>query len=789
MRHHPLRSAPLALAVLAFACSCAQAQTWRADSAPVAIAIQAQPLAEALNEWARQTRIQLIVQQALVQGKVAPAVTGRLTPQRALEQLLAGSGLVASQEGQAVVIKAASPAASSSDATLPEVKVTASRAPSFSGSAAEGYRSSDSGIAGFGKQPLLDTPFSVSVLPTELLTNQGVNDVGLLDRVDASVTSSAASPGTYSQTYVRGLALNSYSNYWYNGQTFLNFQLVGLENKERVEVLSGLSALQAGFSSPGGILNYVTKRPERQPISDLSFGVDEHGGNKVAADLSRRTEDGRFGVRINVASENLRSFVDGADGDRELLAVAADWHLTSSTKLQVDIEHERRSQAFQALLFQNVDGKLPANVDPQAFLGQDWAKIKTKYTMVSGKLEHFFNEDWSMTLEGNWARQERDQHTIILGGIQPNGDANVYNFFAPAQRYTPATVRATARGRFETGPIAHDLAFGYAQMRTTTSWADYLEDVVGTTNIYEPRPLPLRSYQVGPVNLIEEIDERGLFFNDIASLSEAWKVHLGGRYIQRKQTAYLASGAVDGQPYDKSVFTPSVALVFKPRADVSTYVSYIQGLENGGTAPLGTENQTQQLRPLTSKQVEAGIKAELGAVLAQASVFQIDRAAEYTNAGNVYVQDGNQRHRGLQLSLSGKVAPEWTVFGSALLLDAKLQKTEDAATQGKRPMGVPEHRLALVTEYAPRAWSEWVFSGNWTHTSLRELNSTNTGDAAPGYHLFGLGARYATRVGDTPVTFRLNVENLFDQFYWASANGAVVAGAPRTISAGVSIKF
>ncbi|ADE14922.1 hypothetical protein Nhal_1801 [Nitrosococcus halophilus Nc 4] len=98
--------------------------------------------------------------------------------------------------------------------------------------ASQGYKAKDSALAGFGDQPLLDTPFSVKVAPWELFFNQSFNDIGAMDRLDASVTSSAVNPGAFTNLAIRGLNLNNFNNYRYNGLRIINQQATGLENVE-----------------------------------------------------------------------------------------------------------------------------------------------------------------------------------------------------------------------------------------------------------------------------------------------------------------------------------------------------------------------------------------------------------------------------------------------------------------------------------------------------------------------------------------------------------------------------
>ncbi|UXY15513.1 TonB-dependent siderophore receptor [Chitiniphilus purpureus] len=681
-------------------------------------------------------------------------------------------------------------AAPTGETTLPTVVVKAAA----EGSAANGYRVARSALAGSGEQALVDTPFSIKVLPAELLADQKIDSIAGLDRLDASVTSATANPGWYSSPAIRGFALDNASNFRYNGLMVVNQQATGLENKERVELLKGLSALQSGFAAPGGLINYVTKRPDAQPVNDLNLSVNEYGNYKTHADVSRRSEDGRFGVRVNAAYEDERSYVREVDGKRRFVALALDGRVTDNTVLQLDVEHERRNQHGQPSLDQDVNGDLPRDFDPRTFLGQSWARYPTEFTLISGKLEHFVNEQWSVALDANWMRLTRDQNQIwSIGNLQPNGDGDVFLYYAPDQKREPVNGRATLQGRFETGGIGHELTLGASVHRHKLYWGDSFWGGIGSTNIHQPTQLANPEPAVAGSGLAQRTREEGLFFNDVLSFGQNWKLHLGGRYAQREQTGYNTNTGAVTSHYEKDVFSPNIALVYKPLAHVSTYVSYVEGLEQGGIAPANTTNANEQMAPLTSEQWEAGVKAELGAGLtAELALFRIDKPAEYTrindNGSRTFVQDGLRRHQGVELSLAGNVAREWTVFASAMLLDAELKDTGNPNTQGKRPADTPRQRASLIAQYSPQALAGWAFMGSWTHTGERPVNNANTGQSAAAYNVFGLGARYDTRFGTVPATLRVNVDNLFDKRYWADADD-VIAGAPRTVSASLGLKF
>ncbi len=118
----------------------------------------AQPLAQALNELARQSGFQLLVQRNLVEDRLAPAIEGRLTVQQALARLLAGSGLEAAVDDNTIVIKR-SPSVSVKESILPAVTVTAAAETALATRQEKGFRAKGTAVSGFREQEVLNTPF------------------------------------------------------------------------------------------------------------------------------------------------------------------------------------------------------------------------------------------------------------------------------------------------------------------------------------------------------------------------------------------------------------------------------------------------------------------------------------------------------------------------------------------------------------------------------------------------------------------------------------------------------
>jgi outer membrane receptor for ferric coprogen and ferric-rhodotorulic acid len=278
MRCQSPRLAPLALAAaLVLGASAARAQSPEAPRAP--ISIHAQPLAQALNDWARQTRIQLIVQQALVAGRTAPEVAGDLTPMQALDRLLAGTGLVGSVEGDAVVIKPAPPRGPA--AMLAPVTVSANAdegTTEGSGSYTVGATTAATGL----NLSLRDTPQSVSVITQDRIEDQAMVTVADALRSTPGVSFQPWDRGR-NRISVRGFDITSFQ---YDGVPVENINIGAETNNtalyDRVEVVRGATGLLSGAGDPSASINLVRKHADSKTFTG-SAEVEAGSWNHRAA--------------------------------------------------------------------------------------------------------------------------------------------------------------------------------------------------------------------------------------------------------------------------------------------------------------------------------------------------------------------------------------------------------------------------------------------------------------------------------------------------------------------------
>lgn len=686
--------------------------------------------------------------------------------------------------------------AQTTENVLPVVTVTA--APDTTGKA------TTASVGGFSERPLIETPASISVITQQQMQDRGIRSTTAAVETDASVNDAYNAVGYAEQFSIRGFTLENETSFRKDGLSFSGASSVPLENKERIEILKGLSGLQAGVSTPGGIINYVTKRPTETPVRTLTTEISERGTAYGAIDLGGMSEDKRFGYRINAATETINSYVKGADGNRNFVSGAFDWHLTDRAVLQLDMDYQHKSQVTAPgyQLLDNID--VPSHVDPKRLLGAaPWVTPVTDDTSNIGlNFKYNIDNNWRVSLGANRYMLKRDDHSAFPAGCNfdagppatglpvgfcANGDYDIYDYRSDNERHEIFGTQALLQGKVVTGSVTHDLTFGFETMRRKDSFGDpVFNKVVGLGNIYGTRPpTPLRTNgESSEVNLRRKDDEMSLFTQDIMDLSDKFKLHAGVRYTELERQQFDGTDEQISK-YNKSYLLPNAALVFTAAPDLAFYGSYSEGLQHGGAAPLGTANPLNEvLNPSIAKQFEIGMKKDIaGSLSFTAALFQIKAPLEYTDSTGTFVQNGDAVHRGLELGLQGRVIPQLLTSISLTALDAKQQNTGDPALDGKRNVNVPKLKSVAYLDYAVADVPGLNLNTTVTYAGSKAFDTQNQ-TIVGGYTVVDAGARYVARIGKTPVRFNFMVYNVFNKFYWRDVTqdlgGYLFPGAPRT---------
>ncbi len=703
-----------------------------------------------------------------------------------------------------LLLSSAIPVAQAANTELPATSVTAEDN--------TGYQADSAWVGGFEAAPLLDTPAAISVFTDALIKDQQARLLSDVLKNDASVGESYAPVGYYENFVVRGFSLNSASSYKINGRTITGEQNVGLENKQQVELLKGLSGLQSGVSEPGGVVNYVTKRAA--DVRSVTVSTDDRGSGYLATDVGGWFgSEQQFGLRANFAHEDLHSYVEHANGQRDFASVAFDWNISPDALLQLDVEYQNKEQR-SVPGYQLLGGtELPHHASPKKLLAhQSGSKPVTIDSLnINGNFEYRFTDNWKGSLSASRSKVVIDDYSSFAWGgctvgcvtpdvgnyFSPEGNYDIYDFRSPDDTRRNDEVQAALSGQFDTGATGHELTVGTSAFRRVVDNRTAINEWIGSGNI-DSEPEDFARYD-GPLNdSHRRLDSRqyGLFFNDRISFNEQWQTVLGGREVRLDERTFDDQGDT-GRHTRRYEFLPQAALIYKPVSNLSLYTRYSKGLSLGGTAPWFASNAFEILAPTVSRQIEAGIKYDWRRISLSATLYQIRQAYQYSRPNDdgtfTYVQQGEQKNTGLELAANGWASERLQISASVAAIRSRVTGSGTAEYEGHQTINVPAVRASLYGDYA-LPWVDGLAVLGGVQYSGKKYASQQGGVQAASYAIFNIGSRYSTRIEGYDTVFRLTVDNLFDKRYWRDVgeymgDNYLFQGAPLTARLSASINF
>jgi len=665
----------------------------------------------------------------------------------------------------------------------------------------------------FGSADWKNTPASVNVLDSAFLDRLQVRTLSELARHDASLGDSYAPVGYYQNIAIRGFALDPATGYRFNGLSIAGEQRLALENVQQVEILKGEAGLAAGVMAPGGIINYVGKRPA--DVRNVTLATDSEGSRYAAVDLGGWLTP-RFGLRFNAAWDDTSSYIEHADGRRNFYSLAADWLIGEHGKLEVDANYQTSAQR-SASGYQLLGGsELPRGVDRSRMLGyQPWQQpVGIDSTNLTALHTYDFSPAWQSRVSVGHSRSVIQDNVAFAYGcyyaagcadgsvpgnyFAPNGDYDIYDYRSPDDVRRNDEARGELRGRFTTGAVEHELSVGLSAFHRTVDKRQNVNEYVGTANIgdaqvpvFDPSPL-----QPGPSARRLDSWQRAVFALDRMHFGDDWQWLAGGRYVRLDERAYDKRGTPERHSR-LSQFLPQTALVWQATEQLNVYASYVEGLSLGQEAPFWTSNGSTFLPAMQSRQRELGVKyAATDGLMLGAAVFRTTQPFQYakpdaSDAGFTFVQEGTQAHTGLELTANGQVTERLGLTASASVLQARARDAGTAFYDGQQLVNVPKVRAAVHADYALPFVSGLAVSGGWRYASSNAA-TVDGSVKAPSYSVFDVGLRFQHALREHPVTWTLSVDNVFDRFYWRDTGSSygdyyLFAGAPR--QARLSVTF
>ena len=669
----------------------------------------------------------------------------------------------------------------------------------------DGAAAPQADISGFGDVPLRELPLSATIIDSQQLRSSGARRLADLTQFDASVTDAYNSAGYWDYLTVRGFVLDNRFNYRREGLPISAETAIPLDNKERIEILRGTSGIQAGTSAPGGLVNYVVKRPTEQDLRTVRLETTSRGSVLGALDFGGRFGENRqFGYRLNVASENLKPLTHNLDGNRNLFSLAADWRITRDSVLEFEVEQSRKTQPSQNG-YSLLGSVLPAPVDPRINLNnQPWSQPSV-FKALTGtvRFSQALNADWRWSAQIGQQRLKTDDRLAYAFGCGAEGNYDrycsdgtfdVYDFRSENERRTQTAGSLNLKGNVMTGSVRHELGFGLLQSRVRNRFQDQAYNYVGTGNIWATAMTPADP-RLTDANTNRNERSTELSVQDAIRWNDRFTTWVGARHTRLSRDSIRTDGS---RPtgYSDSITTPWIAASYTIQPGLLAYASWGKGVESQVVPNKSSQytNAGEALPALQSRQWELGLKGGDAAFNWQVAWFDISRPMtnlDLCGESCTVRNDGRAVHRGLEVGAQWTSGP-WRVGGSMALIDAKRRGSTTAPElNGQAPTNVPKQVLRAQTAYRFASVPGLELAGQLSYEGRRNVLPDGS-IRLPSWTRLDAVLRYDTKLAGMATSWTLAVDNLFDRRYWKESpyqfsHVYLFPGAPRTLRLGVSI--
>jgi len=656
---------------------------------------------------------------------------------------------------------------------------------------------------------LIEVPQAIQVLPGRLLEDIGALDTKDLYRHIAGVTDS-----TYSATVVRGftqrevlvngLRGNPYGSLEgdVNNLGFSTSQF-RLTNVERVEVLKGPASVLYGSSEPGGILNYVTKKPRgvfearatlgtgqwSQGLADVEVTGPATASGSVLYRGALYFED-RDHFRNNAATRNAHGVANLLWQARPGTTIAAEYELID----QRNDAHRLRGVPVTATGTFLADYRWSSNeptdfTDLRAHVGQ----LRLDQSLARGA-----------RLDATVRRlaYDRSEQYHEPRGITNNGTLMQREFRDQLRRNDDWSASLNVSLPVATGTVRHDIAVGADVLRQDLTFRSARARQANAGGPVPALALINPVYGLGRPSAYgltaasfatetAQATRTGVYAQNLLTLNERWNLLAGGRLDRYDDEG--RSGGLD-LAVARTAATGRLGLVFKVLPTLSLYGN----VANGFTRPSVLAQHPSANGPHdpeTSRQFEAGLKTDLiaGRLALTSAVFTItkrnvlrpDPAFGPTGVNfNAVLATGEVRARGLEVDLAGALLPQWHIAANYAWLNSEITRDVTASLVGQKTPNAAPHKVGLFTRVdLPRGAA---VAGSLEYAADRV--EPFAGIVAPAFTVADL--HYFQQL-TTRARLQVRLENVFDTQYASSALFAAragnIPGQPRTLS--VSLTF
>lgn len=560
---------------------------------------------------------------------------------------------------------------------------------------------------------------------------------------------------------------------------------------ERIDVLKGPSSILYGQAGPGGLVNYVSKRPTFDTRREVRV---EAGTNELVQgqfDISGAVNDSdTLALRLVGLVRDSETQVDFVDDDRKYLAPSLTWQPTDATRFtvlahwQYDDTQPSQRYPLQGTLEPNPNGKIPDN----RFTGEPgFDNYERRENALGYEFEHIINDQVTVRQNVRNYRNDVDDQTIYATSLLPDQRTITRARFDSFGRIDGLNLDNQVEIGFNTGAADHTVLVGLDHQDIDVSSRQFF-GAASNLDIFDPQygaavaEAPIFKDEEG------ELKQTGVYLQDQIRW-DRWTLSLGGRYDNaRSETLSNLSGTTASR--DDEEFSGRAGVTYRFDNGLSPYISYMESF----LPTTGTDANGQPFAPETAHQYEVGVKYQpTSRTLVTVAYFDLTREDYLTTNPTSFLseQKGEARSRGVELEARGQLAMGLELIASYAYTDAEITEASNPVEEGEPLEYTPEHEASL--------WSKYGFNGGPLHGLSLGAGVRYTGDSngalfngpnsqleVPSVTLVDASITYD--IGE--VALGLHAQNLLDKEYVATAfDSSATYGLRREVTGSVTYRF
>ncbi|MBE4893251.1 TonB-dependent siderophore receptor [Enterobacter asburiae] len=686
--------------------------------------------------------------------------------------------------------------AADNTATKDGETLTVTAEPNTTAEATSGYQPLNTSTATLTNMPMLDIPQVVNTVSDKVLEDQHATTLDEALYNVSNVVQTNTLGGTQDAFVRRGFGANRDGSIMTNGlRTVLPRSFNAAT--ERVEVLKGPASTLYGILDPGGLINVVTKRPEKTFGGSLSATSSSFGGGTGQVDVTGPIDGTRLAYRLTGEYQDEDYWRNFGNERSTFIAPSLTWFGDDAT-VTVLYSHRDYKTPFDRGTIFDLNTKKAVDVDRKTRFDEPFNVTDGQSDLAQLNAEYRLNSQWTAKFDYSYSQDKySDNQARVMAYDSKTGNLTRRVDATQGSTQRMHTTRADLQGNVDIAGFYNEILTGvsyenYDLLRTDMIRCKNVKDF----NIYNPSYGSLgKCTTVSASDSDQTIKQESYsaYAQDALYLTDKWIAVAGMRY------QYYTQYAGKGRPFNVNTdsrddqWTPKLGLVYKLTPAVSLFANYSQTFmpQSSIASYIG------DLPPETSNAYEIGAKFDLfDGITANIALFDIHkRNVLYTESigdETVAKTAGRVRSQGVEVDLAGSLTENTNIIASYGYTDAKVLEDPDYA--GKPLPNVPRHTGSLFLTYDIHnafAGNTLTLGGGGHGVSRR--SATNGADYyLPGYFVADAFAAYKMKL-QYPVTLQVNVKNLFDKTYYTSSiatnNLGNQIGDPREVQLTVKMEF